>query len=85
MPGQPITRPGDRIFVGVEMPDQLKRVVAVLVSSSREIVELPVRVNAEGALVAKSPIAGTVGYSVPTGLPGDRDHPAIEPSMLGGG
>ena len=67
------------------MLDQLKRAVAVLARPAREIVKLPIRVNAEPTAIGATPIAGAISDRSSASLAGDRDRPAIEPGVLSGG
>jgi hypothetical protein len=86
MPDEPISHPGERVFFGIEMLDQLKGVVAVLARSARVVVELPARVQAEAAAVgAKSIIARAIGNGDSAGSRGDLDHVGVKPGMIGGG
>ena len=84
MAREPCARPYGRVFIWVEMLDQLKRAVAVLARPAREVMELPVRIDAEAAFATEPIIAGSIGDDVPAGRAGDVDHEAIEPGVLGG-
>ena len=86
MPRKPIASPGNSVRAGVEVSNQIERVVTVRPRPAREIVELPGRVDAEGtAGGAEAIIAGAIGDGDPPGVSSDLNHVAVEPGAIGGG
>ena len=64
MPGQPIARPGDGVFVGIEMINQPKHIAPMLALAAREVVKLAIGVNNQRSAVGpKSAIAVVIGDS----------------------
>ena len=81
---KPRARPLGRVFIWVEMLDELKRVVAVLARPAREVVIPPAGIDAEATFATEPIVAGSIGHSVPAGRAGDVEHKAVEPNVLGG-